>query len=62
MHEYRDLPPLIIQQIEHFFSHYKDLEAGKWMKVLGWRDAAAAKAEILESVARYESTSPHPNF
>ena len=37
--EVGDLPPLIIEQIEHFFTHYKDLEAGKWMKVHGWRDA-----------------------
>lgn len=60
--EVGDLPPLIVEQIEHFFTHYKDLEAGKWMKVLGWRDAAAARAEILESVARYQASSPHPNF
>jgi len=62
VHEYRDLSPLVLQQIEHFFSHYKDLEPGKWMKLLGWRDAAAAKAEILESVARYQSCTPQPNF
>ena len=60
--EVGDLPPLIIEQIEHFFTHYKDLEAGKWMKVHGWRDAAAARTEILESVARYQASSPQPNF
>lgn len=60
--EVGDLPPLIIEQIEHFFTHYKDLEAGKWMKVHGWRDAAAARIEILESVARYQASSPQPNF
>ena len=60
--EVGDLPPLIIEQIEHFFTHYKDLEVGKWMKVHGWRDAAAARIEILESVARYQASSPQPNF
>ena len=46
-----DLPTLLLQQIEHFFEHYKDLEKGKWVKVQGWADAAEAKAEIVKSVA-----------
>jgi len=46
-----DLPPLLLQQIEHFFEHYKDLEKGKWVKVQGWADAAEAKAEIEKAVA-----------
>ena len=62
VHEYSDLSPLTLQQIEHFFSHYKDLEPGKWMKLLGWRNAAAAKQEILDSVARYRGATPKPNF
>ena len=41
-----DLPELLIQQIEHFFENYKDLEKGKWVKVEGWENAEAAKAEI----------------
>ena len=60
--EYSDLPKLTLQQIEHFFSHYKDLEPGKWMKLLGWRDAAAARQEILDSVTRYAAATPQPNF
>jgi inorganic pyrophosphatase len=36
---YKDLPDIFIQRIEHFFAHYKDLETGKWVKVLGWGDA-----------------------
>ena len=47
-----DLPELLIKQITHFFEHYKDLEAGKWVKVKGWKDAAAAKAEITSGVER----------
>ena len=48
--EYTDLPPLLIKQIEHFFENYKDLEAGKWVKVDGWADAEAARAEVVKSV------------
>lgn len=47
-----DVPDLLKQQIQHFFEHYKDLEAGKWVKVNGWGDIAAAKAEILTSFER----------
>ncbi len=47
-----DLPRITIEQIEHFFQHYKDLEPGKWVKVLGWGDAAAAKRLIAEAIAR----------
>ncbi|WP_296045555.1 inorganic diphosphatase, partial [uncultured Alteromonas sp.] len=47
--------PLLLKQIEHFFEHYKDLEEGKWVKIDGWGDAAAAKAEIVSSVERYEA-------
>ncbi len=49
--EASDLSPLLLQQIEHFFEHYKDLEKGKWVKIQGWADAAEAKAEIVKAVA-----------
>src|SRR5699024_652087 len=42
----QDLPEQELQRIKHFFEHYKDLEPGKWVKVQGWEDAAAARAEI----------------
>jgi inorganic pyrophosphatase len=48
-----DLPDITVKQIEHFFAHYKDLEPGKWVKILGWGDAAEAKRMILEGVARH---------
>jgi inorganic pyrophosphatase len=41
VHNYTDLPDITIKQIQHFFEHYKDLEGTKWVKVLGWGDAAA---------------------
>jgi len=49
---YTDLPEITTQQIRHFFEHYKDLEPGKWVKVLGWGDAAEAKKMIAEAIAR----------
>jgi inorganic pyrophosphatase len=53
VHSYRDLPEITIQQIEHFFTHYKDLEDGKWVKVDRWDDAAVAKQLILEAIDRH---------
>ncbi|MGP1924174.1 MAG: inorganic diphosphatase [Arsenophonus sp. NEOnobi-MAG3] len=47
-----DLPELLRAQIKHFFEHYKDLEQGKWVKVEGWENVDAAKAEILSSFKR----------
>ena len=49
---YTDLPEITLQQIEHFFTHYKDLEPGKWVRVIGWGDAAEARRLITEAVAR----------
>ena len=47
-----DVPELLLKQIKHFFEHYKDLETGKWVKVEGFENAAAAKAEIIKSAER----------
>jgi inorganic pyrophosphatase len=49
---YKDLPEITLQQIEHFFAHYKDLEPGKWVKITRWGDADEARRMILEGVAR----------
>ena len=49
---YTDLPSITVEQIEHFFAHYKDLEPNKWVKILGWGDAAEAKQLILDAIAR----------
>jgi len=57
-----DLPGPLLDQIGHFFEHYKDLEAGKWVKVEGWGDAAAAKTEIRDSLARFEASPEKPCF
>jgi inorganic pyrophosphatase len=49
---YTDLPPITLEQIQHFFEHYKDLEPGKWVKVAGWGDAAEARRMITEAIER----------
>jgi inorganic pyrophosphatase len=49
---YTDLPAITLEQIQHFFEHYKDLEPGKWVKVMGWGDAAEARSIILEAIER----------
>jgi len=51
---YKDLPAHLLNSIEHFFTHYKDLEVGKWVKIDGWADADAALNEIMSSLKRYE--------
>jgi inorganic pyrophosphatase len=52
VHNYTDMPEITWKQIEHFFLHYKDLEPGKWVKLLGWGDADEARRLILEAVER----------
>ena len=49
---YTDLPEISLKQIEHFFSHYKDLESGKWVKLDGWGDAEVARTRIVEAIER----------
>jgi inorganic pyrophosphatase len=52
--EVTDLPQLLRDQIRHFFENYKTLEPGKWVKVQGWDNAAAAKKAIIESINAYK--------
>ncbi len=52
---YTDLPTITIEQIAHFFEHYKDLEPNKWVKIMGWGDAAEARHLILEAIERAKS-------
>jgi inorganic pyrophosphatase len=52
INNYRDLPGLLIRQIEHFFSRYKDLEDGKWVKIDHWGDDAEAREMIARAMAK----------
>ncbi len=58
----QDIQPALLDLIAHFFEHYKDLEPGKWVKIDGWRDRAAACREIEESLARYDELPSKPHF
>jgi len=50
-----DLPVITTEQIQHFFQHYKDLEPGKWVKIIGWGDAEEAQKLIVEAIERYKA-------
>ena len=49
---YSDLPPILTEQIAHFFQHYKDLEKGKWVTITRWIGPDEAKALIVEGMER----------
>jgi inorganic pyrophosphatase len=49
-----DVPAQIKNEIEHFFTHYKDLEPGKWVKIDGWKDKAATQKVIDAAYANYK--------
>ena len=53
-----DMNPLRLKTISHFFEHYKDLEEGKWVKILGWEGVDAAKKEVSDGVAAYNAANP----
>ena len=52
VHEAAQLPQITRDQIQHFFEHYKDLEPGKWVKVVRWGNAAEAHKMVLEAIER----------
>jgi inorganic pyrophosphatase len=62
VNELKDMPQVLVNQIAHFFEHYKDLDEGKWVRVEGWGDIDDAKAELLASVEMYNNAKVKPNF
>ncbi len=52
-HQPQDLSPSRLNTMAHFFEHYKDLEEGKWVKILGWEGPEAACKEIMDGIANY---------
>ncbi|MEE9330521.1 MAG: inorganic diphosphatase [Parvularculaceae bacterium] len=55
---YTDMPEILIKRISHFFEHYKDLEPDKWVKIVGWRDAAEAEDLIIAGIKADAKTRP----
>jgi inorganic pyrophosphatase len=49
-----DLNPLRLKTITHFFEHYKDLEDGKWVKVLGWEGPESARLEVVQGMQAWQ--------
>jgi inorganic pyrophosphatase len=60
--DFRDLPPSVLEQVAHFFEHYKDLDEGKWVRVEGWAGIDEARKEILDSVELFKKAPEKPNF
>jgi inorganic pyrophosphatase len=58
----RDLPAALLDQIVHFFEHYKDLEPEKWVKVDGWHDVNSAREEINSARSRFLAEPQPPNL
>lgn len=54
-HAMADISPILLDSIVHFFENYKGLEDGKWVKVQGWADKAAAEQELISSIERYKN-------
>jgi inorganic pyrophosphatase len=59
---FRDMPPHLLDQIAHFFEHYKDLDEGKWVRVDGWGGRDEAREEIMASVKMFEEAPEKPLF
>jgi len=51
-----DLPEIQLRQIEHFFTHYKDLEDGKWVKMEGWGGHEEAERIIMQALENHART------
>ena len=57
-----DVSSRLLEQLAHFFEHYKDLEKNKWVKIDGWLGKEAAMQEINDSVARFKAAPVKPKF
>ncbi len=59
---FEDIDKLLLDQIEHFFEHYKDLETNKWVRTGEWEDVDVARKEIMDSIECYQALPVKPNF
>jgi inorganic pyrophosphatase len=57
-----DIAPERLAQIQHFFEHYKDLEQGKWVKIVGWKGPERARELLIEAVSHYQAAKEKPAF
>ena len=54
-----DVPQQLKDELEHFFTHYKDLEPGKWVKVGQWAGKDTAEKLIAEAIERFKAEGGH---
>ena len=59
---FRDMPSHLLDQIAHFFEHYKDLDEGKWTRIAGWGGREEAREEIMASVRMFDEAPEKPHF
>lgn len=59
---YEDLPPILRDQIAHFFKHYKDLEENKWVEIIRWGNAQEAADIILKGMETYKKSTEIVSF
>ena len=59
---WKDIAEIDLRRIQHFFEHYKDLEANKWVKVKGWVNGDATAKEINDAVKRFEDAPEKPFY
>ena len=57
-----DLDDMLLDQIVHFFEHYKDLEKNKWVRTGGWEGLDVARQELIDAVECYQSLPVKPAF
>lgn len=62
VNSYQDLQPALLDQISHFFEHYKDLEPNKWVRIKGWEGVEAARKEVNDSLTRFQEEPHKPHF
>lgn len=53
MNTMKDLSPVLLESIQHFFENYKGLEVGKWVKITGWAGPQEAAEELRQSIERF---------
>lgn len=51
---FTDLPEILVDRIVHFFTHYKDMEPNKWVKVQGVEGVDTARELIKNAIDRFE--------
>jgi inorganic pyrophosphatase len=57
IHNIDDVAVHTRNEIKHFFTHYKDLEPGKWVTVGEWNDAGSAESVVQAAIERLRKES-----